>query len=375
MYRFLLISMLLTTGSACSDSSDSSDSSYFGEPDVVLNDHYNTGDITLHVTNHCSFDVEVGVTGGYAGHSVDGKCKKYQDEDGTGRCFWNLNIRDKFSPGDTQVIGLNKQENSEVVWSGMVFGIKSPLMKTSCPSGKCKSYQGPTGTVNMAEFTILKEGTTFYDISNIHGVSLPTSMGPSNPIVDKMDPYRDGTAGDCSWDFEPPAKYMKYLLQVSNSNGKCSKDSDCDGKEVCGTFLEGKLIHGTCGEFRGYTNAHTNCISGSSDSVFQCDKYTDLYGCSGKYFESGYSMIEGGEHICGCSDYDDLDIVSAFPCRNKNPLWEEKAYKWIKYLKEGCPSAFTFAYDDATSLFTSKETELSIDFCPGDSEYIFFRYD
>lgn len=363
--RYIILASLLVV---CISSDDSKD------PGIdMVNDEDNEPTKSISITNSCSFDVGAGFTGGFAGITTDGKCKDNQINDGTNRCFWDLDLQSSpMKPGESITKDLRIQEELDVVVSGAIFGLRFPFMNNSCPDGECKPFQGPTGTVTLAEFTILTEGLTYYDISNIHGLNIPTSMGPIEPRKDD-DPYREGVAGNCSWTFEPLQDYEIYLIEVKNSHGYCSTNDDCEQHEVCGTLLEGsESIHGTCGEFYGYINAHSNCIAGSVGYPFFCETYRDLYGCAGMHAESGYSNIQGGSSICGCSDYEDLDISSSFPCVNSNPLWIEKAYKWIHYLKKGCPSAYVYPYDDSTSTFTSTSDEFSVVFCPVDSEDNFF---
>lgn len=397
LHKIIFLAILVTTR-ACDDPSDSRgsiDSDEFGEPMELMGPKINIGNDaqsiedaiiepslpdmnkssrTIEVTNHCSFDIDLGFTGGFAGLAVDDECKKHQENDGTNRCFWNMNLQDFLESGQSTSVELGGQEDSEVVWSGTMFALKSPFMDDACPGGKCMPYQGPTGTVTLAEFTMLKEGVTYYDVSNIHGISVPTSIGPKDaPPNSESGPYREGTAGECLWEFEPPSKFRSYLLEVKHSHGKCSDDDDCDQHEVCGaSFGHGPPVYGTCGDFFGYLNAHSNCIAGSTGYPFFCETYHDMYACAGVYTQSGYSNIEGGPGVCGCRDYEDLGIVSAYPCQNTNSLWEENAYKWIHYIKKGCPTGYAFQYDDATSTFTSETDTFQVTFCPGDSEEKFF---
>ena len=369
--KSILISSLIVLCRSCEDSNDSNDSE---EPVIDMSKNEDSEPTkSISITNSCSFDIDVGFTGGFTGIATDGECNTHQVNDGTNRCFWDLDLQSKaMRPGESIIKDLQVQDGLDVVVSGAIFGLRSPFMNDSCPGGECKPFQGPTGTVTLAEFTILTEGITYYDVSNIHGGAIPTSMGPTEPSMDN-DPYREGIAGDCSWTFEPPSDYDMYLIEVKNGHGSCSNHDDCDQHEVCGTLLGGsEPVHGTCGEFYGYINAHSNCIAGSVGYPFFCETYSDLYACAGMYIESGYSNIQGGPSICGCSDYEDLDIISSFPCVNSNPVWIEKAYKWIHYIKKGCPNAYGFQFDDSTSTFTSKLDDFSIVFCPGDSEYNFF---
>lgn len=391
----LFVSILaLTSSCECEESNDSGE---FGEPMGPMKPNVPKMDIendvegsimepvlpetgpksskkTIDIRNLCSFDINLGFTGGYAGHAIDGNCARYQVNDGTDRCFWSIDIPDFLMSKESIEVDIEEQVDSEVIVSGSMYGIKSPYIGDVCPGGKCKPYQGPSGAVTLAEFTMLREGAVYFDVSNIHGISIPTSMGPrEGDKSSDIDPYREGVAGECPWVFDPPEQYRIYLIEVKHAHGKCSVDTDCDQDEVCGSsYGNGPPEYGVCGEFYGYVSAHENCVSGSTGWPFFCETYRDLFGCAGMYAQSGYSNIEDSPSICGCSDYEDLDIVSAFPCVNSNPLWIEKVYKWVHFIKKGCPTSYIFAFDDSTSTFTSTSDDFSIVFCPGDSEDNFF---
>lgn len=329
---------------------------------------------TITIDNKCSFDVDLGFTGGFAGPAP---CAQNQ-ADFDGRCFWNLALPiNLLESGDTMLIQIDKGDDppeNDVVWSGQIYGIQSPYLEEACPDG-CGANKGPAGTVTLAEFTMLANPTlAYYDISNVHGANIPMKFGPSSSLENT---YRNGVAGgDCSWVFEPPEEYRKYLIEVKNAHRSCSQDDECDADqgEVCGaSFVGDRPVYGTCGVLFGYLNAHSNCIEGSVGYPFFCEKYHDLYGCSGQYSESGYSQsVTSAEHVCGCSDYSDLDIPSSFPCVNSNPFWIDIAYPWIEYVKKGCPSTYEYAFSDSTSTFTSDGRMLELIFCPVDSEQSFY---
>lgn len=330
---------------------------------------------TVVIKNTCSFDVDLGFTGGFAGSAP---CEGNQVEDvGGERCFWSLELTSFLGAGRETVVEIEKNDDAEirnVVWSGALYAIQSPHMDEACPDG-CSASVGAGGTVTLAEFTMLADPTlAYFDVSNVHGANIPTSFGPTNS-VEGDDPYRNGVAGgECSWEFTPPEEYRKYLVEVKNAHDTCLNDNDCNAGEVCGASFSGDTpVYGTCGELFGYLNAHTNCIAGSHGYPFFCEDYHDLYGCSGQYSESGYSQgVASTENVCGCSDYADLGIPSSFPCVNSNPLWVDKAYPWIEYIKEGCPSAYEYAYSDSTSTFTSDSDTFELVLCPGDSENFFY---
>lgn len=327
---------------------------------------------TIMIDNNCSFDLDVGFTGGFAGSTP---CAQNQ-ADFNGRCFWDLVLpTDLLGAGQATTIQIDKGDDSpdnDVIWSGAMYGIQSPHIDAACPDD-CGPGVGAAGTLTLAEFTMLTSNLTYYDVSLVHGANIPLQFGPS-ATKSSID-YRNGVAGgDCSWAFEPPQKYREYLIEVKEAHGSCSHDADCDSDQVCGaSFGDDAPVYGTCGTLFGYTNAHQNCIEGSQGYPFDCELYDDLYGCSGRFTESGYSRrVTGSENVCGCTDYSELGLESSFPCINANPLWLDQAYPWIEYVKKGCPTAYEYPYSDSTSTFTSDSHVFNLVFCPGDSEQAFY---
>lgn len=327
---------------------------------------------SIAIKNLCSFDVDLGFTGGFAGSAP---CDRNQFEDvESQRCFWSLDLPDLLGAGEETLVEINGAQNN-LIWSGAIYGTQSPYLDDACRGG-CSASKGPSGTVTLSEFTMLANPTlAYYDVSLIHGANIPTSFGPTNAVEEKEDPYRNGVAGgQCSWEFEPPEEYRKYLIEVKNAHGTCARDNECDAGEVCGaSFVGDTPVYGTCGELFGFLNAHVSCIAGSQGFPFFCKEFHSLYGCSGKYNESGYSgIVTDIESVCGCSDYSDLGIPSSFPCVNSNPLWVEKALPWIEYVKKGCVSGYEYPYSDSTSTFTSDGSMFELVLCPGDSEERFY---
>lgn len=331
---------------------------------------------TIAIKNMCSFDVDVGFTGGFAGPAP---CEGNQVEDiGGERCFWSLELPDLLEAGRETIVEIQKNDDAEtdVVVSGAIYGVQSPYLNDVCPGG-CTASKGPAGTTTLSEFTMLENPTrAYYDLSHVHGANIPTTFGVAlSADSDTDDIYRNGVAGgECSWSFDPPEEYRKYLIEVKNARGSCSQDDECDEGKACGaSFVGDTPVYGTCGDLFAYVNAHANCIEGSQGFPFYCEVYHDLYGCAGKYNESGYSeSVTSADNVCGCSDYDGLGIPSSFPCINSNPIWMNKSYPWIEYVKKGCPSSYEYAYSDSTSTFVSDYDTFELVFCPGDSEQIFY---
>ena len=79
----------------------------------------------------------------------------------------------------------------------------------------------------------------------------------------------------------------------------------------------------------------------------------NMYGChGGALAHSGYTP-GADSTACGCPDWikDDVFAPSISECNGVNKEWVAKAQPWARQLKEACPTAYTFPYDDQTSTF------------------------
>ena len=332
----------------------------------------------LVVKNSCSFDISVGMTGSDNGPSEGEKCPDSQKYNGNGRCFWYLDTPDLLEPGEDWSVKLNAKGDHLI--SGTVWGTKAELMKESCPSGKCESWVGPAGAITKAEFTLSRSKTDFMDVSIIEGSNIPMNMYPNDADVDPEDRYDCGISGTGSWDFQPGNDLEKYVTMVTNVENvekveSCEVRDDCSGDLVCGSsFNTRPPIHGICGEFQGVSTAHMNCIAGASSAPFFCESESEPISCQGQYSGSGYNSPVGST-VCGCPDWESLgiDAPPVAPCTTSDKRWEEKSLPFLIFLKKACPLCYSFAYDDMSSTVVCERSKsYTVEFCPGDTEKIFF---
>jgi len=237
------------------------------------------------------------------------------------------------------------------------------------------------GPVNIAEFTLAKTSVDYYDISNIGGVNVPMSFGPEEGSLfsySPSEPYNCGTPGaitnpngewESSWAFSPPSVYNRW---VSTGNVSCTSDAQCSGSDVCG--LVNKVgaqnpFQLTCGQLLGFWTAGAVCgLDSSFGSPFNCEMklgspnsgldLDNLYGCTGV----GSCYQSGAESsCCGCVNWDaiigsDLSPSSTQQCNSANPNWIRYVLPQIEWVKMGCPSCYTFPYDDMSSTFVCSQT-------------------
>lgn len=334
----------------------------------------------LEIKNSCSFPIYLGMTGSEKGPAVFEKCGIHQLNNGRGRCFWFFeNVPSTLEGGEKWEIALRSSDDH--VFSGNVWGIRKidQLMEQACSPTGCTPWIGPRGAVTKAEFTFSKSKNDYYDISIIEGANIPMAMYPAKVVEDDKDGdiYNCGIAGGCKWSFEPEDLFRIHVTEVIPAipESKCENDSDCEGDLTCGsTFHESLPKYGVCGEFNGYASAHVNCNSGSTGAPFFCEKHHDVISCMGKYHLSGYNQPHGTT-VCGCPDWESMgiDAPSTVPCQATDENWEKNSLPFLVFLKKGCPNAYEFAYSDMTSTFIcSTSPKYVIEFCPGDSESLFF---
>lgn len=325
---------------------------------------------------------------------------------------------------------------NNIRWSGNVYaGGQCSFETNSCKTGVCATSEnghtivgpcpfgvGPVGPTTLAEFTLLEKGVDAYDISIINGMNIPISMEPiaaAEAMVNATagggagaaNPYYCGAAGaasqpagstltGCSWDFDPKVKlpgsqhkmdYSDLLSAVTPGGTACQPAGGtgprCPTGEVCGrAFTPGTTTAPeSCGKQIGWWTADELCIvtNNGEGSPLDCSTTVtgqgtraDLLGCTGSNAGSCYSA-GAGSSCCGCPDWKvggtDLPLAPGFSCQGTNPEWTSHSEPWAKVLKDACPTAYSFPYDDPTSSFTcstdstgaSKNTmSYKITFCP-----------
>lgn len=161
-------------------------------------------------------------------------------------------------------------------------------------------------------------------------------------------------------------------------------NSECNGA-ICGlaagrdpTGLPTQEVQKVCGKAVGIWSMDEVCVysNGGYDAApYVCNHslpygtYTNLYGCSGAYVSSGYQPNQPVDKVCGCYDWESSPAGTE-KCVSANPDWLRISYPWARLLKNMCPLAYSYAYDDMSSTFTCAGTgdgslAYDIEFCPG----------
>lgn len=283
----------------------------------------------------------------------------------------------------------------------------------------------PTGTTPST-------ATDAYDVTLINGANVPMSMYPTNePLPTSGNPYTCGAAGyneavpasepagdtigASSWQVATNQSNLAYRYVTSNSatSTRCAADSDCPSNQYCGLNYSSQSIGSSaspgsgylvCGLFAGWftadqicgTNKYfSNAINKNGISVknFRCNTpislgtMSNLYQCNGNYAVSCYSSASS--NCCGCVNWSTQGTTVEVPsntayvanCTGHNTTWtgsfsssnQPQVYDTILFLKQSCPSCYTYPFDDKSSSFTcangttsTKNTvDYTVEYCPG----------
>ncbi|WP_165482790.1 thaumatin family protein [Legionella gresilensis] len=367
--------------------------------------------------NQCPFPVWFGFISGATPNPPGGSCNSDADCQagstcvnrgaGGNQCFWknpapaDNNFR-LAANGGTNVVQLPRyQNNLGAIWSGAIAG------RTNCTSAGCETANcgGGTGAcpagrgfeqpATQAEITMGINSPDFYDVEVINGMNIPVQMSPVLSGPAPANPYECGSPGAvtssnsmgaCSWAMNPPVVENNYVRAGGNA---CSSNNDCQAPNVCGlSFNPGKnpLLQKTCGTRIGYWTANQVCgMQNSYGTPFNCREVlpppqqnltlTNLYQCTqvGSCYQDGAAST-----CCGCANWDQLGIpvpnaTYTKQCVNQNPTWLSKVLPTLQWLKQACPSVYTYPYDDMSSTFICRinnssninSVNYTVTFCPG----------
>ncbi|CAE7674473.1 unnamed protein product [Symbiodinium pilosum] len=312
-----------------------------------------------------------------------------------------------------------RQGNGVVAdWSGKLEFYPNASMDGGPPSSalcngldKCPTYQGLNGVATAVEFTFVPHGADFYDVSIINGFNIGIEMKPDGsfrPVYEGASAssrgYNCGAAGAlaqpdrrlsaCPWEFTKQLQALGHddisplLTQVDGGYGYCQKHSDCFGSGlVCGQVAKtvwdwfARVLRPTtqitmeCGHRIGVWSVYQLCVwSGNTyrspapfEGLIDCPSMHYMFACAGPapWTTTCYNKVPVGAECCGCANWTEA-LGIAVPeggagCQGASPTWQMTAQPFYKILKAGCPTAYTFAFDDETSTFTCRTAESQLD--------------
>lgn len=246
--------------------------------------------------------------------------------------------------------------------SGMATG--TCVTQTQCPvDGSC-----PSNAACNAGNCVLTSCTSDTDCSTVGG-TCNTASGQCQPFgCDKTVSCPSGMT--CSGS--------------GTCIASCSSESACSTSpfgSTCGTGLIGASLIQTCGSATGglwtyddfcpFVGANqqfgpVDCsATAQNPSAGTPDTIANMFGCNGNPNGSAVSCYNttaptiAPNTCCGCPtatgvapDWPTV-LASGFTnCTDTSPAWQDDVLPWLHYLKDSCPTAYSFPFDDATSTFT-----------------------
>jgi hypothetical protein len=332
------------------------------------------------------------------------------------------------NPGShTQTVSFPIYDNGiEIAWNGGIGGRVgcSDSTNTACKIADCGAgaASGNSGDAcpvpggfatpsTLAEFSLLTQNPVItstsgtpagdtYDITIINGVTVPMSMEPTNVGWSASTPYICGNPGArttsaplgaCAWftilpPNSGPAQQADFVWVDTNNPGS---GCPCAGPDVCGHSITGATVSSlTCGTQLGYLTADAVCaIDKTFGAPFNCAttinennvnySMTDIYGCSVGDFKNSCYTTGATSACCGCQNWDSFATIppgtqSCGAISNSN--WQAALIttNFLPWLKEVCPTAYIYPFDDASSTFTCQDTDTNnnnvvdytVTFCP-----------
>lgn len=236
-----------------------------------------------------------------------------------------------------------------------------------------------------------------------------------------IQPSNNGL-GACPWTFTPPSTLApdtqaNYQWVSGGSTGSnCNTDADCTSSPLgkyCGMTSSDPVtgaIYRRCGNFLGYWTLanYIGLVSAGQwetgynlylqygmnnplqpqgigatdygDVAGNAATYGALYGCqvtTTNALNTGYAtQPTNNDKVCGCYDWNQAPISPGVPqtaqvsnCTGHNTTWESTVFPRITWLKQACPTAYSYQHDDESSQFqcnvSGQRTSYQITFCPG----------
>jgi len=290
---------------------------------------------------------------------------------------------------------------------------------TSCAPGV--GFNQPATQAEITMLTVESAGTDTYDVEVINGFHMPIKMTPNQTANN----YSCGVPGNevaannfgaCDWANATPlnsnsSPVNKYFWVTSTGTACLSGNTCATSGQKCGLDIG---LNPVCGDFLGYFSANQLCginskftspfgdgfsCSQNLNSPFPASTYplSQLLACpvptgsTGPLFNSGYLNYTSGAYtsteltqVCGCVNWWDISGIAAnsnngdptFLCQSSNssnagstlqvdPEWTSLVQPTIQWMKQACPSVYTYPFDDKSSTFTCTQPDYTVTFCPG----------
>lgn len=168
------------------------------------------------------------------------------------------------------------------------------------------------------------------------------------------------TNADCT----PGSLFCGFAMNASSGNQYTN---------VCGTHIGWWTADQLCGSSINVSplGAPLNCASTVTNSDGSSSTYTNFFACTQPAGTSNPLQAQScytngaATDCCGCATSGSNALAGDWPtamspgfggsdngCYNNNSNWATVVQPWLVYLKQACPTAYTYPFDDATSTFT-----------------------
>lgn len=284
----------------------------------------------------------------------------------------------------------------QIQWSGNFYFYGDDCLNATdgCQAVSTVGTGPNNAAVTLAEVTFQHNANDYYDVSIINGLNYALSFGPTG--VSSTSPYVCGTAGGgtntnpssigvSTWNFTPPSDGGVYVLALNTSQSSPARSvtgfslscaltgQSCDFNPTVGGghagltgpfygYATGDQIYGwnslTAVPSPNPNNLVANYFTNNAPFYFGMQVPTqsitngNLFLCSGTGIYTDYSGPTSQSQYLACGGSNWVGITT--PSMNvtySNPQWVSYVLPTIQWLKQGCPSCYTFPFDDKSSTF------------------------
>ncbi|MBP9743535.1 MAG: hypothetical protein KBD37_09270 [Burkholderiales bacterium] len=295
-----------------------------------------------------------------------------------------------------------------ITWSGNYYARQQCDADGNCSVGQCK---GPSGglacgvgtgasppTVSLAEATYQIHANDYYDVSIINGANYPVQFAPESMSAEITNAYMCGIGGGfesqaggmtanpvgglpaATWDFNPPVESAAYYKYVESGGGACGAGMTCsDPSQTCG-YNYNAVIGGaknyqlTCAVQLAWLSADQ--IWGFNESSSNLAPFPFLESYPNPNPDANTTPISGGTlQLCNLNTFSPYAVAPAESAGSPllacgginwnllgitrpsesvvttNSNWTNWVLPTITWLKQTCPTCYTYPYDDPSSTF------------------------
>lgn len=344
--------------------------------------------------------------------SICGQGGANPSESTTWFCYWqqpapedgNYQLQNGNHPSTSIFISNSSYDPiKDIIWSGNFYPRQLCDANGVCQIASCGNSTsgfacalgtgGSPAVATLAETTLQLVNTDYYDISLINGSNVPVTFAPSSN-QQAQNSYFCGTPGSftaqsglnaAAWNLATtvqtttnPALYN--YVSGTGSTPACTTDANCVSfpGTSCG-YNTSAVNNGssstyqlTCGTHLAWLTAdeiwamNTNTTTNLAPFPFSGSYNTNTGGATiqnYQLFECTKPLISGyaaattpatpSGLACGCTNWTGVASPSG-PCVLQNTIWGTNVLPTITWLKQSCPTCYTYPFDDLSSTFQCK---------------------